>query len=157
MTVSTRMLCCLVLVSGLLAIVVQSFSLNIVNERIVNKKQIHNRMSNKTSAIYFTAIGDFGRRGKDNQLEVAQEMAAWCESVQKQCDFTIGVGDNFYEDGVYGTDDPQFKESFEDIYRPRSSFGQFYSAMGNHEYYGYAHAEVSCQSQRFDLCRCCTA
>ena len=62
-------------------------------------------------------------------------MAKWCSSVTQQqgCDFSIGVGDNFYDNGVSGIHDPQFKWSFEDVYRPRHLFGRFYSAMGNHE------------------------
>lgn len=70
-------------------------------------------------------------------------MAKWCTSVAPSCDFSLGVGDNFYPNGVSGIHDSQFQSSFEDVYRPRHAFGnQFYNALGNHEYYGYAHAEV---------------
>lgn len=58
--------------------------------------------------------------------------------------FELFYQDNFYDYGVSGVNDIQFKTSFEDVYRPREAFGsQFYNALGNHDYYGYAHAEVS--------------
>jgi tartrate-resistant acid phosphatase type 5 len=31
-------------------------------------------------------------------------------------DYVISTGDNFYEDGLKGVDDPAFHESFSDIY-----------------------------------------
>ncbi|KAG2377464.1 hypothetical protein C9374_009375 [Naegleria lovaniensis] len=96
-----------------------------------------------TGTGYFTVIGDFGRQGEDHQTDVALQIVQWCQSVNTSCDFSIGVGDNFYDYGVSGIHDSQFKTSFEDVYRPREAFGsQFYNTLGNHDYYGYAHAEI---------------
>lgn len=35
-------------------------------------------------------------------------------------DFVISTGDNFYEDGLTGVDDPAFEQSFTDIYTAKS-------------------------------------
>lgn len=42
-------------------------------------------------------------------------------------DFIISTGDNFYEDGLTGTDDPVFAESFTNIYTAPSLQKQWYS------------------------------
>src|ERR1700761_852858 len=66
------------------------------------------------ASLNFLAVGDWGREGQDHQRDVAQRMA---ESVHElNVPFVISVGDNFYESGVTGIDDPQWRKSFEDIY-----------------------------------------
>lgn len=50
-------------------------------------------------AGYFTVIGDFGRQGKDNQLEVAQQIVLWCQArnnANQTCDFSLGVGGGLF-------------------------------------------------------------
>lgn len=42
-------------------------------------------------------------------------------------DFVISTGDNFYDDGLTGTDDPAFNESFSRIYTADSLQKQWYS------------------------------
>lgn len=42
-------------------------------------------------------------------------------------DFIISTGDNFYEDGLTGTDDAAFDESFSNIYTAPSLQKQWYS------------------------------
>lgn len=44
-------------------------------------------------------------------------------------DFVISTGDNFYEDGLTGIDDPNFYESFTNIYTAPSLQKQWYSGM----------------------------
>jgi hypothetical protein len=42
-------------------------------------------------------------------------------------DFVISTGDNFYEDGLKGVDDPEFDESFPEIYTAPSLQKQWYT------------------------------
>lgn len=42
-------------------------------------------------------------------------------------DFVISTGDNFYEDGLKGVDDPAFYESFVNIYTAPSLQKRWYS------------------------------
>jgi len=42
-------------------------------------------------------------------------------------DFVISTGDNFYEDGLKGVDDPAFYDSFVDIYTAPSLQKTWYS------------------------------
>ena len=37
-----------------------------------------------------------------------------CEN--NSCDFLVGLGDNFYWDGVKNAEDPRFKFTFENVY-----------------------------------------
>ena len=42
-------------------------------------------------------------------------------------DFVISTGDNFYDDGLTGVDDPAFYESFSNIYTAPSLHKQWYN------------------------------
>lgn len=85
----------------------------------------------------FIAMGD-GGRGNDNQYRVADAIEQVC--AQSGCDFAIYLGDNIYDDGVSGVDDPQFEEKFEAPYRNIDM--PFYMALGNHDWGGDAGAQV---------------
>ena len=45
------------------------------------------------------------------QKRVAEQMGRKAEEIGSR--FTVGLGDNFYEDGVTNVDDPRFKTTFE--------------------------------------------
>ena len=42
-------------------------------------------------------------------------------------DFVISTGDNFYDDGLTGIDDPAFENSFSKIYTAKSLQKQWYN------------------------------
>jgi len=46
---------------------------------------------------------------------------------QLKIDFVISTGDNFYDSGLRGIDDPAFDESFTKIYTSSSLQKQWYS------------------------------
>jgi tartrate-resistant acid phosphatase type 5 len=48
---------------------------------------------------------------------------------QLSIDFVISTGDNFYENGLTGTDDEAFEQSFTDIYTAKSLQKPWY--LGN--------------------------
>ncbi|KAG8634801.1 hypothetical protein MANES_17G087600v8 [Manihot esculenta] len=92
-------------------------------------------------SLSFLVIGDWGRRGLFNQSEVASQMGVIGEELD--IDFVISTGDNFYEDGLTGIDDPNFYESFTNIYTAPSLQKQWYSVLGNHDYRGDVEAQLN--------------
>jgi tartrate-resistant acid phosphatase type 5 len=48
--------------------------------------------------LNFVLIGDWGRNGHDEQREVGVQMGKTAAAIGSQ--YTVSVGDNFYENGV---------------------------------------------------------
>ncbi|TKY59770.1 Purple acid phosphatase 8 [Spatholobus suberectus] len=92
-------------------------------------------------SLSFLVIGDWGRKGAYNQSEVAFQMGV--TGKQLDIDFVISAGDNFYESGLTGIDDPAFDDSFAKIYTAYSLQKQWYSVLGNHDYRGNVEAQLS--------------
>ncbi|KAK9277276.1 hypothetical protein L1049_006816 [Liquidambar formosana] len=92
-------------------------------------------------SLGFLVVGDWGRGGHYNQTEVALQMGFVGE--KRDIDFIISTGDNFYEDGLTGIDDPAFNESFTNIYKAKSLQKQWYNVLGNHDYRGDVEAQLS--------------
>ena len=85
-----------------------------------------------TGTVRLIAIGDTGEGNADQNL-VADQMDIKCGQVG--CDAVVMLGDNFYDHGVQGTDDPQWGPKFEDVYnRPNLNGLKFYATLGNHDY-----------------------
>jgi acid phosphatase len=93
-----------------------------------------------TAALPFVLIGDWGRLGKYNQTDVAMQMGKTAAAIHSQ--FTISLGDNFYENGVASTDDPQWQSSFETIYTASSLQSPWKIILGNHDYRGSVQAQL---------------
>ncbi|XVF50399.1 hypothetical protein PTKIN_Ptkin04bG0096900 [Pterospermum kingtungense] len=91
-------------------------------------------------SLSFLVIGDGGRKGAYNQSEAAFQLSI---------DFVVSTGDNFYEKGLAGPYDPQFKDSFTKIYT-NSLQKQWYSVLGNHDYRGDVQAQLSPILRRID-------
>ncbi len=73
-------------------------------------------------------MGDTGE-GNMDQYMVSSVIETVC--LQQGCDFGLLLGDNFYNEGVDGIDDPQWQTKFEDVYANLDI--QFYPALGNHD------------------------
>ena len=78
--------------------------------------------------VRFLATGDFGE-GNVEQYRVAKAMKKVCD--ERGCDFVLGLGDNFYDIGVSGVEDPQFQTKFEAPYAELAK--TFYMSLGNHD------------------------
>ncbi|EXC05037.1 Purple acid phosphatase 3 [Morus notabilis] len=102
----------------------------------------------KDGSLSFLVVGDWGRRGYYNQSEVALQMGIVGEKLD--IDFIISTGDNFYDNGLTGTDDPAFEYSFSKIYTAPSLQKQWYSVVGNHDYRGDVAAQLSPILQKLD-------
>ncbi|KAJ7942790.1 Purple acid phosphatase [Quillaja saponaria] len=92
-------------------------------------------------SLSLLVVGDWGRRGAYNQSKVAFQMGKIGEKLD--IDFVISTGDNFYDDGLTGIDDPAFHESFTKIYTAPSLQKQWYHVLGNHDYRGDVEAQLS--------------
>ena len=94
----------------------------------------------ESAALNFLAVGDWGRDGQHHQADVAARMGETAAAMKAR--FIISVGDNFYDDGVTGVDDPRWKTSFEDVYSAPSLQVPWWVALGNHDYRGDAQAQL---------------
>lgn len=81
--------------------------------------------------VRFVVLGDTGE-GNDAQRAVADAMAQKCQA--DGCDFAVLLGDNIYDSGVTGVDDPQWQTKFEEPYAMLDI--PFFVVLGNHDYGG---------------------
>lgn len=101
----------------------------------------HNKRVMEPTAHHFLAIGDWGRQGHYNQTACAAAMAA--VAVTRRSEFVVSTGDNFYHDGLVNDTDPNFKESFTDVYSQKSLQVPWFAVLGNHDYHQNADAQLS--------------
>ncbi|KAF3792416.1 Purple acid phosphatase 3 [Nymphaea thermarum] len=98
--------------------------------------------------LQLLVVGDWGRKGEYNQSQVAVQMGRIGKELG--VDFVISTGDNFYEDGLTGINDPAFEESFSQIYTAEALQTPWYSVLGNHDYRGDALAQLDPALNRID-------
>jgi tartrate-resistant acid phosphatase type 5 len=105
----------------------------------------------KSDGLNFLVLGDWGRNGEKDQMDVATQMAIAAQAMSAK--FIIAVGDNFYEDGVKSVDDPQWQSSFEKVYTAPSLQVPWWVALGNHDYHGNCDAQIdySKTSKRWNM------
>ena len=83
------------------------------------------------SCVFFT-IGDWGS-GDDIQKKVAHVMNS--ESDKRKPGYVLALGDNFYENGVLGVNDPQWKHKYTNMYTADGLNVPFYAILGNHDHH----------------------
>ena len=91
-------------------------------------------------AFNFFVISDWGWSGGKSQQAVADGMAREAESIDPQ--FIVSCGDNFQVAGVASTQDPLWKNNFEDVYKNISLQIDWYPVFGNHDYKGNTQAQI---------------
>ncbi|XP_031558063.1 tartrate-resistant acid phosphatase type 5-like [Actinia tenebrosa] len=102
---------------------------------------------NEDTRLSFFAVGDFG--GTDlfpfytyTQKRVAQTMGKLADL--GNISMILGLGDNFYYDGVQTVDDPRFKTTFEDVYTaPALERAKWLMIAGNHDYRSNISAQIA--------------
>jgi hypothetical protein len=87
------------------------------------------RLKPAEQAIRVLGFGDFGD-GSREQRSVASAMLQYHRL--HPFDFAITLGDNFYNKGMKGVDDPRWKTWWDELYDPLGI--QFYATLGNHDY-----------------------
>lgn len=88
----------------------------------------------------FLVVGDWGRKGQNNQQEVANQMSK--TSLKEGAQFVISTGDNFYETGVTDLFDDHWNLSFENVYKGDLLAKPWYVVLGNHDYQGNVKAQI---------------
>lgn len=84
-------------------------------------------------SINFYAIGDQGS-GEVKQWEVARAMEKLAET-QRDLDFVVLMGDNFYVKNELTLDSPDWMSKFEHVYAGKYlNAAPFYAVLGNHDY-----------------------
>ncbi|HUX13911.1 MAG TPA: metallophosphoesterase [Spirochaetia bacterium] len=83
----------------------------------------------------------FGDQGDGSAAQIQTAAAMVTRQSVAPYDFALVLGDNFYEVGVYGVDDPQFDTKFRNVYPAADLPFRFYVVPGNHDYFGDADAE----------------
>ena len=84
------------------------------------------------SAVHFLVVGDWGTQGSPTQRKVAAAMAAVAKDLGAS--FIISTGDNFYPAGVSSVHDPQWLNTFEEVYQAASLQTPWLAVLGNHDY-----------------------
>ena len=105
---------------------------------------ITNDTTVKDDRYHFFVLGDWGRRGKQHQQEVADQMIVQSKKLNAQ--FLVAVGDNFYDDGVQSVTDSHWAESYTNVYKELATKTDWYVALGNHDYRGKPEAELAYHS-----------
>ena len=70
----------------------------------------------ENGVLRFMMVGDWGGKSKkphytDAEMSISEQMGKTAADIG--ANFTVAVGDNFYDDGVKDVDDKRFKETFE--------------------------------------------
>lgn len=125
------------------------FTFVLLSNSIPGFAQSNNKLFNDGYTIL--VFGDWGREGIKIQKEVAEQMGIFAEA--NDVKFLSVVGDNFYENGVTGLDDPHWTRSFETVYTDSSLYVPWYVVLGNHDYRGNIHAQIqySAVSDRWEM------
>ncbi|XP_022776543.1 purple acid phosphatase 4-like isoform X1 [Durio zibethinus] len=125
----------------MLLVLVSTFLLGLLSVSCLAELQRFEHAAKPDGSLSFLVVGDWGRKGLYNQSKVALQMGIIGEKLD--VDFIISTGDNFYDRGLTGIDDPAFHQSFTDIYTAPSLQKQWYNVLGNHDYRGNVEAQLS--------------
>lgn len=97
--------------------------------------------------LTFAAIGDFGGiplppYSTFMQKKIAKVMGKFADS--REVKFVLGLGDNFYYEGVKSVDDPRFGATFEHVYtNPSLKAATWYMIAGNHDHASNVSAQIA--------------
>jgi 3',5'-cyclic AMP phosphodiesterase CpdA len=90
-------------------------------------------------SLHFAVVGDMGTGGPGQQT-LADVIAARAE--ESPFDFMLTVGDNFYPAGVFGLDDPMWRDAWKNVYDAPSLDVPVYPILGNHDHAGFPYVQL---------------
>jgi acid phosphatase len=117
-----------------------------MSEPVAQAAPIDTAAEASSESVSFIFFGDAGT-GDPDQFAVANAVAQWCGA--HPCGFVALLGDNFYPAGVRSVRDPQWDRKFEQPYGALNL--PFRPALGNHDYYGHAAAQLRYHSARWSM------
>lgn len=97
-------------------------------------------------SLRFVVVGDWG--GSPNAPyttvgEVAVAKAAGELAAAYDTQFTVSVGDNFYDEGVKNAEDPRFAATWDNVFDAESLQHRWYVVAGNHDHNGNVTGEIA--------------
>jgi len=99
-------------------------------------------------SLHFLSLGDWGEVN-DDQANVSKQMGLY--AAKFNASFLLAVGDNFYNDGVANSTDPQWQHTYRDIYTQQSLQIPWLAIEGNHDHnLGRGQAEIDYYNERRD-------
>ncbi|XP_055342113.1 tartrate-resistant acid phosphatase type 5-like [Paramacrobiotus metropolitanus] len=110
------------------------------------KNKIHHHSLHQNADMFsFLALGDWGGLPiipyhTAIESTVANQMGSTSDAVRSR--FTIGLGDNFYFDGVKDVNDKRFEETYETVFQATSLDTPWYFIAGNHDHNGNVSAQI---------------
>ncbi|XP_041378878.1 LOW QUALITY PROTEIN: tartrate-resistant acid phosphatase type 5-like [Gigantopelta aegis] len=107
---------------------------------------LHKLVKIDGDALNFVMLGDWGGQSDPpyyttTEKKVATSMGAKAKEINSQ--FTVTLGDNFYDGGVESEDDPRFQTTFENIFTASSLQKRWYAVCGNHDHHGNISAQIA--------------
>lgn len=98
-----------------------------------------------TADLTFSAIGDWGSSNAIKNLNVK---VMGREALLHGSQFTLLLGDNFYEDGVESCSDPKWKDTFEIPFSEAVQLQDkaFHAILGNHDWKGNVNSQIAYKS-----------
>lgn len=98
--------------------------------------------------MHFLSLGDWGKVNSD-QSDVAKQMGTYADKFNAS--FLLAIGDNFYEDGVDSSTDPQWQTTYRDVYTAQSLQIPWLAIAGNHDHnLGRGQGEIDYYNERRD-------
>ena len=94
----------------------------------------------KLKPFSFFVLGDFGMKGAEQQIPIANQMIQ--SAAVYHPSMILTVGDNFYETGVTSTTDDHWTSSYTNIYKGLTRNCDWFASLGNHDYAGSPQAEI---------------
>jgi len=100
------------------------------------------RITIQGDSLKFMVVGDWGLDtdpsdtykdwDKENMFNTALWMDEW--NVENHAHFILGVGDNFYQEGIDSISHPRWNTTFEFLFNRSLTDLPFYSMLGNHDW-----------------------
>lgn len=109
-------------------------------ERFESENVALTKLPRRQGDLKFLVLGDWGRRGRYFQDEVAETMGKVAGEIN--ADFIVTTGDNFYPSGVASVWDSHWQQSFEYVYTAPSLDIPWYATLGNHDHRGTVQAQI---------------
>jgi tartrate-resistant acid phosphatase type 5 len=109
---------------------------------IVSCRQGRSLSGNKKNngETHFFVLGDWGKRGKQDQQKVANQMMLLEQTVKPAA--IITTGDNFYPSGVTSITDSNWFASYTNVYKRLVHDYNWLAVLGNHDYMDAADPEA---------------
>ena len=96
--------------------------------------------------LQFLVMADWGGVGHwpyTTRAEHATARGMGKHAASTNASFVLGVGDNFYYDGVKSVKDSRFRKTFEDVFVDPALSIPFHFVAGNHDHNGNVSAQIA--------------